>query len=151
MECYPGKGDKSNVAIPVESNELYLSSLKRGASLLVGTQAKLEDLLCFGKNMGLGKYFLKKVMLSLPSAFANPHPPFANSLGASASLRRCVPPLLLFLLFKQAFSLHLVWKKLYGTYAPVSCNRLLSLLNEIKRLWRHTCVKHQCVVISCAT
>ena len=42
---YSGKGDKPDVATPVKSNELDLSSLKRGASLLVGTQAKLKDLL----------------------------------------------------------------------------------------------------------
>ena len=88
---YPGKGDKPDVAISVKSHDLELSSFKRGAFFLVGTQDKLKDLHCFGKNMGLGKCFLKKVMFPLPSAFANPHPPLANSLGASASSRRCTP------------------------------------------------------------
>ena len=70
----------------------------------------------------------------------------------SASLRRCDPPPLFSVCYLSRHSLF-IWGggNLYGTYAPVSCNRLLILLNKIKRLWRHTCVGHQCVVISYAT
>ena len=98
------------------------------------------------RDRSLGDVDSKVLEVASPFAFIQLIPTFlqptANSLGASASLRKCVPPLLSVLLFKQTLYLHFGWKKLYGTYAPASCNCLLSLLNEIKRLWRHTCVGH---------
>ena len=41
------------------------------------------------------------------------------------------------------FDMRSVWKLCSCIY----CNQFITLLNEIKRLWRNTCVMNQCVVI----